>query len=273
MKFETHMNDVERLAYIEDCELANCSHSMTEHVGAMNVAALGMPMNLAEAPTSEAQGAVVEGSLLAFAEGVSRQNKEDVMDSFLFATLVANKAFNAENQSQQWYGKFNEVLATVGWLSANWGYARYHSTHQRFTMDQVGLEILGSAIAAAALPGPASVAMLKVSADAVKALQAQKKPLSLFERQTKKHRGANFRIGACFESSGGDLNVAMGAVNFLAASTVTDVLFWEWNSAEVKTFRGEDSLALNTSLYAEHRDLIKQRLGSNAKSAIEEFAI
>jgi hypothetical protein len=54
---------------------------------------------------------------------------------------------------------------------------------------------------------------------------------------------------------------------------VTDVLFWEWNSSEVKTFRGEDSLVLNTRLYAGHRELIQQRLGTNAQTAIAEFDI
>lgn len=195
------------------------------------------------------------------------------MDSFLFATLVANKAFNPETQSAEWYTRFNKVLSTVGWFSNSWSYARYRSTHQRFSMDQAAIEILGSAIAAAALPGPASAAMLKVAADTVSALKAQEKPLRLFERQTKSHNGANFRIGACAESADGTVNLAMGAVNFLTSSNVTDVLFWEWNSTEVQTFRGENTLVLNTRMYAQNRQLIQQRLGNNAKSAIEEFDI
>jgi hypothetical protein len=268
MKFETRMSDTRRRAFIADCALASCTHSLAEHISAMQA-----PARLVTAPVDEAQGAVVSGSLLAFAEGVSRQNKEDVMDSFLFSTLVANKAFNPETESPQWYGKFNTVLAALGWFSSSWSYARYRSTHQRFTMDQVGLEILASIVAAASLPGPASVAMLKVAGDAVKALQAQEQPLRLFERQTKMHKGAHSRVGACAQSEDGTVNVAMGAVNFLAASTVTDVLFWEWSSSEVAVYRGEDCLALNTRLYAGHRDLVKQRLGDNAKSAIEEFDI
>lgn len=140
-------------------------------------------------------------------------------------------------------------------------------------MEQVGLEILASAIAAAALPGPASVAMLKVAGEAVKALSAQEKPLGLFERQTKSHNGASFRIGTCAEADDGTVNLAMGAVNFQTSSRVTDVLFWEWVSADVKTFRGEDNLVLNTRLYAGHRELIQKRLSSNAQSAIAEFDI
>lgn len=266
MKHEASMTIAERSAFINNCQLANCTHSMIEHVSAMDDPVPG----LQDEPS---QGAVVAGNLLAFAEGVSRQNKEDVMDTFLFATLSANKDFNPETQSREWYEHFNRVLSTLGWLSTNWRYSRYYSTHRRFSMEQAGLEIISSAIAAAALPGPASIAMLKVAGDAVAALKAQDEPLRLFERQTKTHRGANFRIGACAESNDGTVSMAMGAVNFATSSAVTNVLFWEWNSAEVSAFRGENHLVFNTRVYARLREQIQQRLSKSASAAIEEFDI
>jgi hypothetical protein len=266
MSFETGMNSDTTRAFIANSDMADGSLSLMDHISALN-----QPMALGNAEPAE--GAVVGSNLLAFADGVSRQNKEDVMDSLLFATLVANKAFNPETQSAEWYTRFTKVLSAVGWFSKSWSFARYRSTHQRFSMDQAAIEILGSAIAAATLPGPASAAMLKVAADTVSALKAQEKPLRLFERQTKSHNGANFRIGACAESADGTVNLAMGAVNFLTSSNVTDVLFWEWNSTEVRTFRGENTLVLNPRVYAHSRLSIQQKLGNNAKSAIEEFDI
>ncbi|RML65546.1 hypothetical protein APX70_00105, partial [Pseudomonas syringae pv. maculicola] len=111
------------------------------------------------------------------------------------------------------------------------------------------------------------------AADAVAALSAKKEPLRLFESQTKAHRGGSFRIASCIESADGTVNLAMGAVTFQTDSEVTNVLFWEWQDTNVKTWKGEDSLVLNTSLYARHRELIQQRLGDNAKSAIDAFEI
>ncbi|MBX8477645.1 hypothetical protein K5D38_22960 [Pseudomonas cichorii] len=270
MKTETVMNDTASLNYIENCELASCTHSLAEHTEAMSARLRsGDQPVVPVAP----QGAVVGGSVVAFTEGVSRQNKEDVMDSFLFATLVANKAFNPESQTQLWYGKYNEVLAKLGWLSVNWSYARYRTTRQSFTMDQVGLEIIGSAIAAAALPGPASAAMLKVAGDAIAALKAKDKPLRLFEHQSKTHKGGSFRIAACSESSDGFVNVALGAVSFNTEINVTNVLFWEWNNSDVSTYQGQNNLVLNSTVYQRHRELVRERLGNNAKDAIEEYEI
>lgn len=266
MTIETHMTNASRTAFVLKSELADGAVALIDHpvTGAFDMT------DAAPVPQS---AAVVASNLLAFAEGVSRQNKDDVMDSFLFASLAANKAFNPESQSQQWYAQFHKVLSTLGWLSTNWSYARYRSSHQRFTMDQAGLDILGSAIAAAALPGPASAAMLAVAGEAIKTLRESAEPLRLFDRQTKSHKGASFRIGACAEAADGTIQLAMGAVNFHAQSEVTHVLFWEWDSAQVETFRGEDNLVLNSRLYAQVRKAVQDRLGNNAIAAIEEFDI
>lgn len=275
MKKETPtMSTTDNLDYLAACELAECSPPLAAAaVRNAQSRLVGGDATRAAASDEGAEAAVVAGGLIAFAEGVSRLNKDDVMDSFLFATLVANKEFNAETNGDQWYDTFNKVLSKIGWLSTHWNYSRYRAAQQRFTMDEVGLEILGSAIAAAALPGPASLLMLKVAADAVAALSAKKEPLRLFENQTKAHRGGSFRIASCIESADGTVNLAMGAVTFQTDSDVTNVLFWEWQDTNVKTWKGEDNLVLNTRLYARHRELVQQKLGDSAKSAIDAFEI
>lgn len=265
------MNNTQRTDYLATCELADGSCPLAEHVTHMTTP----PESAAslQAPASNADAAVVGGSLVAFAEGVSRQNREDVMDSLLFATLVANKAANPETDSDRWYQQFNTVLATLGWFSTTWRYGRYHTNQRRFTMDEAGVEIIKAAIAAAALPGPASAALLKIATDALTSLSAKKGPLGLFEQQTKTSHGGNFRIASCHESQSGDVHLSMGAVAFRSRLSITDVLFWEWNSADVETYRGENNLTLNTRAYAGHRTLVRDRLNTSLRTAIAEFAI
>ena len=276
MKHEATMNNIDQMDYagLANYELADASRSLAEQVDAQ--AALPTAASLLSDPQESVEGAgaaIAGGTLIAFAEGVSRQNKDDVMNSLLYATLVANVKHNPESQSDQWYALFNTVLSKLGWLSTHWSYARYRATQQRFTMDEVGLEILGSAIAAATLPGPASVAMLKVAKDAVTALSARKEPLRLFERQTKTHRGGNFRIAACTESADGDVSLAMGAVAFSSNIDVTNVMFWEWQNSDVETYKGENSLVFNTRVHASVRDVVQKKLDENARNALEEFDI
>lgn len=277
MNFETHLDYRDSQAFVSQCELADASHSMIDHLSTLNTRAARFNPMARMAPLAlqetDETAAVVASNLLVFTEGMSSQNKQDVMDSVLFATLVANKQFNPEKEREQWYALFNTVLAKVGWLSTRWTNARYRATQQTLTMEQVALEILASAVAASALPGPASAAMLGVAADALRSLAAQDKPLRLFERHVKNHNGADFRIGACAESADGTVNLAMGAVSFSANAQVTNVLFWEWNSVEVQTYRAENSLTLNARLYARVRAQIQAKLGDSAQAAVEDFDI
>lgn len=255
MNLAITMTDAERLKFVADCDLADCTHA--DH-----------PSEL-EAPTA----AVVGNNIVAFAEGVSPEYREDIMNSFLFATLVANKAFNPEREHQAWYARYTDVLSTLGWVSISWRYARYQATQARFTMDEVGLEIIGSAVAAAALPGPTSALMLKVAADAVAALKEKKEPLRVFERQSKSHNGGSFQIASCSQSAGGWINAVMGAVNFGVKSSVTNVLFFEWQAGQVNTYKGEHSLMFNTAAYGGVRELVRKRLGKNREDAISEYEI
>lgn len=259
------------IKYLADCELADCPVTTFDQVDAMYApAAL---MNDSSDSETGPMGAVVASTLFAFADGVSSQTREDVKDAFLLAQLVADKAFPNENEADLWYGKYKEVLSTIGWLSTRWRYARYNATQQKFTMDEVGLEILGSAIAAAALPGPASVAMLKVAKDAVTALSARKEPLRIFESQTKRHLGANFRMAVCTETPEGDVSISMGVVTFQANTRVTNVLFWEWQNSDVETYQGENNLELNSRVYAEARKYVQGKLVGRIVGAVAEFDI
>lgn len=237
--------------FIANCELAECAPP---------------------AESTIARGAVVASSLMAFAEGTSAQGRQDVMDSFLFATRAANKAFDQETQADQWYKKFNDTLTLLGWGATQWIFVRHEASGRRFAMDQLGLEVLASALAATLQPATASAAMLKLASDAVKALRAKEQPLTLFEQQTRTHQSAHFRIASCVETAG-LINMVMGAVSFQASSRSTDVLFWEWSDADGQTWRGEGSLVLNSRLYAEHRELVQQRLGASSRQAIAEFDI
>ena len=82
-----------------------------------------------------------------------------------------------------------------------------------------------------------------------------------------------FCVVSCIESEDSIVSLAMAAVSFQADSDVTNVLFWEWQDTSVQTWKGEDSLLLNTALYARHRDMIQQRLDDNARRAIADFEI
>lgn len=274
MKQEMDMGRIELIDYIEAIELAD------EQFDSVDAPAARVRRSIAASspvlPSDDelrATGAVVEGNIVSFTQGMSRQNKEDVMDIFLFASLAANKAFNQKTQRKEWYDKYTEVLTAMGWISTNWKYEETQATAQRFTMEQAGLEVIGSIIAAAALPITASAAMLKVAADTVNALKISNKPLRLFERQSKSSHGGSVRIVTCNESEDGTVTAVLAVVSFSTRLDVTNVLFWEWNRADVETYKEGDGLALASHHYANLRAAVQKKLGVRGLAAIEEFEI
>lgn len=274
MNHAMDMSHAEVIEYIENLELAD---EAVDRIDAPSSRAKrSTTMNAPILPSDDelrATGAVVEGNIVAFTEGMALQNKEDIMDSLLFASLVANKAFNQKTHRVEWYEKYTKVLTTLGWLPTNVQFEASRASAQRFTMEQEGLEVIGSIIAAAALPVTVSAAMLKVAADTVNTLKRSEKPLRLFERQSKANHGGSVRIVTCNESEDGTVTVVLGAVSFSTRTEVTNVLFWEWNRADVETYKNGDGLGFNARYYGTLRDAIQAKLGDRGLAAIEEFEI
>lgn len=266
---EVPMSIEERLAYIAECELPVVALSSDE----VDSPVRGRTRRSLNVDEEKEGAAVVANSIVSFVAGMSKQNKEDIKNSVLFATLVANRAY-PDMDGPRWYEKFMEVMSRAcGWFPMRKEYAEYTTVEQQFTMDQVGLKILSSIIAAAAVPGPASVLLLGVAQQALEALQASEQPLRLFEGKSRTHNGGNFSIASCTESADGEVLMAMGTVNFSSTLNVKNVLFWNWNNTSVSISRAESYLGLNQGIYAEVRNDILAKLGRNAKDAVAEYEI
>ncbi|MGV8918262.1 MAG: hypothetical protein ACOH2R_10770 [Pseudomonas sp.] len=262
------MSIADRLRFIESCELADCTHSLEDHVSNQN-SRKKRSINEPTPPTAVVAG----GTLLSYSEGMSAQVRQDIANSTLYAELVANKKYSQQSQVEDWYSLYNRVLTKVGWRTLQWSFGQYKATQRSFSMDEVGLKIIASAVGALALPGPARLAMIQLATEAVTALKAREEPLRLFEKDTKMHRGGSFRFGTANESADGTVTIALGAVNFKTQSDVTDVLFTKWNSASVEIYRGEKGMELVPGVYEFVREKILAELGKNALDALAEFDI
>ena len=257
------------LSYIADCELPDEYSAAAE----LNSPVLRRSRRSLAVDEKIQSAAVVANNIVSFVAGMSKQNKEDIKNSILLATLVANKAC-PELSGKSWYKKYMEVLSNAcAWVPGGWKYVDFTATEQRFTMDEVGMSILSKAVAVVAAPGAGAMLLLGVAQQAIEALQANQKPLKLFERKSRTHKGGAFNIASCVESEDGEVAMAIGYVDFSSVVSVTNVLFWEWNSDSVSIHQVAAPLVFNQSVYAHVRDSIMRKLGANAISAVEGYEI
>ncbi|EUB87555.1 hypothetical protein [Pseudomonas sp. GM30] len=219
-----------------------------------------------EAPS---KGSVVGEGSLGFAGGISAQNRSDAENAFLFATLAANKQYPAEEQGKEWYLRFREVMTQAGWTPVTKYYSDLHVAGTSVRMDKLVLEILGSVIAGAALPGPATALMLKVAGDAIAALQKRDTAaLTAYERNLLQHGVGGISAGACVEVNG-EAIMALGTVRFQRKNTSTQVLFVDVDVRNVNLYQGETVFVKNTLKADLVRENIKNKLIAHSDKIVD----
>lgn len=230
----------------------------------------GLASSEVEAPD---RASVVGDAILAFVSGMSDQNRADVLNTYLFASLAANKKYPGDNQGKEWYQTFLQVMQDAGWIVLKKYYDSTSASGKSFKMDQLALTILGSALAAAAIPGPTSVLLMKVATDTIASLQATGKPLQVFDQNIKEKGNGGFAVGSCLETDDKEVILTLGAVRFINKSNQTKVLFVNWDGSSVDLYRGESNMTMVPSIIDKTRDIIAGKLGDRAVKQISEWEI
>ena len=88
-------------------------------------------------PLTLSSAAVVESSLLAFGTGMTAQNRQDVKNSYLFASLVANKRHDQLTLGEAWFGYFLEAMNDLGWAVAQRTHENASDTGQSLTLSLI----------------------------------------------------------------------------------------------------------------------------------------
>lgn len=219
------------------------------------------------------RASVVGDAILSFVSGMSDQNRADVLNTYLFASLAANKKYPADNQGKEWYQTFLTVMQDAGWIVLKRYYDSTSASGKSFTMDQLALKILSSAVAAAAVPGPTSALLLKVAGDAMASLQSSDKPLKVFDQNIKEKGTGGFAVGSCLETDGQEVILTLGSVRFINRTNQTKVLFVNWDSSSVDLYRGESHMTMVPSIIEKTRAIITGKLGDRAVKQISEWEI
>lgn len=216
------------------------------------------------------EASVVGRQIVAFLAGMARENKTAVKRSLLFAEAAADAAFNAKAHPEKWFSEFTRGMATCGWARTGEGYTKYQAREQRFTMDELGVKFLSTAIAALAGPGPAAALLSGIATEAITALKSQQGPLRVFERNANAHNGSDFGIASAIESDG-DVYMALGSAALNSSYSRDNFLFWEWQAQDISIYKASTCWVLDLDAYDDIKEDIKRALGDRARKYISEL--
>jgi hypothetical protein len=214
-------------------------------------------------------GYVDGGSLISFASGVSGQSQSDVLNSTLLAQLAANKKYDREKDTENWYKFYRSVLENVGWVVGSFEFQRYEASKASGTIDKIALELL------AAIAVGNEIAVVNKTLETAKSLANKASNdgrIKLFESSTHSGSAGNFQIAAASES-GNVMAMKIGAFYFKAQQTVTNLLFFDFSSSGATIYKGSQTVSLNKEVYGNVRQQIVGKLGDKAKSYIEDLEL
>jgi len=197
----------------------------------------------------------VDGNIIAsFVDGVTGIHKQDVLDSCLFAQLVANGKTTRSTDPLGWTQAFGASLERLAWVVPSYRFVQLSSSAAKFTIDEAILHILKGLLSGNEMEA------VQNAIDAIKNLQTQDRRFTIFERNSHTAGAGNFQVDEVGETSGGNVQMNLGAFNFQSTDSVTNVLLFHFDSNNTQLRAMKTTLLLNDAVYARVRDAVQNRL-------------
>lgn len=244
------------VTFVESIELAEPKYMLPHHLQNKTLAKLGAP------PDDKKQAFVVGGGVTAFTENVKGVTKQDILDSTLFAQLAADKQFDREKDTINWYNQYKYVLGNIGYIIQSFSFQKYNAKGDTLNMDEMVIEII-SAIATA---GQSEV--IEEGLAALRGLKDDDNRVILFSQQSSTSSSGNFQIYPCEQSSNGDVSMALGAFYFHGSEHETRFLFFDWGSSNIDVYKGAQNTVLNQKVYDTVRSTVSTKLGDKAVNLV-----
>lgn len=219
-------------------------------------------------PRSAAFEAWVEGgSLLSFVSGVDADERSDILFSHQLARRAADDACDRYVQTKTWYGKYNEVLEAVGWITEQFAFVAHDQAEGDFRMDKATLSVI------AAIATGSQLQAITASLSALEKLAEGDGAIALFDYYATAEGSGNYQIGAVQKAESGALSMALGAFHFRSTSRRRKFLFAKWGRNDVNFWTSAQKMTFNTAIYANIRSPIQKKLGRQAINFIEQLEV
>jgi len=214
------------------------------------------PFNLD--PASD-QAAVVGSDVVAFMKGVTREQRQDVMNATLLAQLVARKQSptpQSLEQIERWYDQYFDTLTKIGFQLTNRDFSEYHEQSSTFQAHQAILDV-----AAAFLVGaPGALALVKTTLEALQKMSEDSPWITLFDRESHSANAARFQVAVVDQDANAEVVLSVISFGLQAQHKVTQVLFFKFKKNDVRLQQHSGKVTINAPVLAAVRSQIADRL-------------
>lgn len=218
-------------------------------------------------PRGSLQAAVDVGSVVSFVQGVSAEQKDDVLLGVQLAQRGASGKYNRFTQAESWYQLYAEILSNLGWVGEQLAFVKHDKQQGELRMDQAALAII------TAIATQNQLLVLQEAIKALSALAEEDGTIRLFDFHSAAQAGGNFQMGAVQKTGNGALSMALGAFHYSSNDTRRRFLFFSWGAQQVNFWTAAQKMTLNEGFYAERREAVRKKLGVAADGFIAGLVV
>jgi hypothetical protein len=210
------------------------------------------------------QAAIVGSDVVSFVNGVTPERREAIVNSTLLAQLAATQKVG-QDDTDQWYQAYFDVLGNIGWAIQDKGFEQYHQHGGTFETHKAILAVAGTLLGAA----PAALAVIKTTLEALESMTQDDPWITLFNRESETSKAARFQIGLAEQAAQDQFLVTLMAFILSAKQTVTQVLFFKASKSDVSLQHRSSKITIDTPVLDGVRDVLRQKLVAHSLSYIK----
>ena len=195
---------------------------------------------------------------------MSEERRRDIVNSALLAQLVANKRVPDATRVFDWYDAYFEALSNIGWVIQTRQFVQHVEQSDRFEAHEAILAVAATLLGSAAT----SLQVVKATLDALKSLKQNSPWITLFHRESQRASTARFQVTLAEEAPAGQFLVTLMAFGLNAKGTLTQVLFFKFQSNDVELKHASGSVTINEQVIMAVRDDIAGKLVGYAQNYI-----
>ena len=202
------------------------------------------------------QALVVGSDIISFVKGVTEERRKDIVNSALLAQLVANKKVHDPTHVFTWYTTYFDALTNIGWVVQDRQFVDHIESSKNFQAHKVIIDLATTLLG----PQAAALQLVKEVLGALEKMDSSSPWITLFSRESQFAKTARFQITLAEQTPDGQFLVSLMAFGLLAETTLTQVLFFKFNSSDVRLKHSSGKVTINTTVLDNIRDAVSQRI-------------
>lgn len=218
------------------------------------------------------QALVVGSEVVSFVQGVTAEQRGDIVNSTLLAQLRAKKVVPEPRslvEIREWYNQYFTVLGNIGFVTQQTNLQHYKEKGDGFQAHEAVLDVAATLLVGA----PTALAVLTSTVQALKKMDAGNPWVTIFNRESRSANTAHFQVSTVDRDPNGELFVALTAFALEARQRITQVLFFKFRENDVRIENHAGKASINAALLAGLRAQISQKLLTHSNDYLGKLEI